>query len=56
MLNWPTFNIFAVYTGCRMAFYEWIRENVLGKNPDGSFPVWYGSFYYVTYLQFNCNN
>jgi len=29
-----------VYTGCRMTFYEFIRENLLGKNEDGSFPLW----------------
>jgi len=29
-----------VYTGCRMAFYEWIRENVLGRNLDGHFSIW----------------
>ncbi|XP_033102584.1 mitochondrial uncoupling protein 4-like isoform X2 [Anneissia japonica] len=29
-----------VYTGCRMGAYEYIRENILGKNEDGSFPVW----------------
>eukprot|EP00058_Branchiostoma_floridae_P020628 XP_002606118.1 hypothetical protein BRAFLDRAFT_125117 [Branchiostoma floridae] len=29
-----------VYSGCRMGAYEWIRDNVLGREPDGSFPVW----------------
>lgn len=29
-----------VYTGCRMGAYEQLREKVLRKNPDGSFPVW----------------
>ncbi|XP_071952972.1 mitochondrial uncoupling protein 4-like [Antedon mediterranea] len=29
-----------VYTGCRMGAYEYIRDNVLGKNEDGTFPVW----------------
>ncbi|XP_074647924.1 mitochondrial uncoupling protein 4-like [Tubulanus polymorphus] len=29
-----------VYTGCRMAFYEVLRDDILGKKPDGSFPVW----------------
>ncbi|XP_064620598.1 mitochondrial uncoupling protein 4-like isoform X2 [Lineus longissimus] len=30
----------AIYTGCRMAFYEMLRENILGKEKDGSFPLW----------------
>ncbi|XP_071483310.1 mitochondrial uncoupling protein 4-like [Diadema antillarum] len=29
-----------VYTGCRMGAYEYIRDNIFGKNPDGTFPVW----------------
>jgi len=29
-----------IYTGVRMGVYEQLRENVLGRNPDGSFPVW----------------
>ncbi|KAK3586068.1 hypothetical protein CHS0354_033189 [Potamilus streckersoni] len=29
-----------VYTGCRMSFYEAIRDKVLGKNPDGTFQMW----------------
>jgi len=29
-----------VYTGCRMMFYEYARENILGKDPDGYFPFW----------------
>ena len=29
-----------VYTGSRMSFYELLRERVLKKNPDGTFPVW----------------
>ncbi|PIK43291.1 putative mitochondrial uncoupling protein 4 isoform X2 [Apostichopus japonicus] len=29
-----------VYTGCRMGSYEYIREDLLGRNSDGTFPVW----------------
>ncbi|XP_063961532.1 mitochondrial uncoupling protein 4-like [Lytechinus pictus] len=29
-----------VYTGCRMGSYEYIRDKLFGKNPDGTFPVW----------------
>ncbi|KAG1664490.1 Mitochondrial uncoupling protein 4 [Nymphon striatum] len=29
-----------VYSGCRMVAYEQIRNNILKKNPDGSFPLW----------------
>ncbi|KAL5506582.1 hypothetical protein EMCRGX_G008260 [Ephydatia muelleri] len=29
-----------VYSGCRMSFYEVIRDHVFGKNPDGVFPLW----------------
>ena len=30
-----------IYTGCRMGFYEQLRENVFGRNPiDNSFPLW----------------
>ncbi|CAG2231167.1 SLC25A27 [Mytilus edulis] len=32
-----------VYTGCRISFYEIIREKILKKNSDGSFPVWKSS-------------
>ncbi|XP_071132309.1 mitochondrial uncoupling protein 4-like [Mytilus edulis] len=32
-----------VYTGCRMSIYEIIREKVLKRNPDGSFPIWKSS-------------
>ncbi|XP_050393042.2 mitochondrial uncoupling protein 4 [Patella vulgata] len=28
------------YSGCRMTFYELLRDNVLGKNKDGTFPLW----------------
>jgi len=35
-----------VYTGCRMGFYEWIRDNILGKNPDGTYSFWYISYLY----------
>ena len=29
-----------VYTGCRLSFYEVIRDHGFGKNPDGTFPFW----------------
>lgn len=29
-----------IYTGVRIGGYEQIREKVLGRNKDGSFPVW----------------
>ncbi|KAJ6216471.1 hypothetical protein RDWZM_007628 [Blomia tropicalis] len=29
-----------VYSGVRMTFYEYIREELLGKNADGTIPVW----------------
>ncbi|CAG2176032.1 unnamed protein product, partial [Oppiella nova] len=29
-----------VYSGVRMTLYEYIREELLGKNPDGTIPVW----------------
>jgi len=29
-----------VYSGCRMGFYEHLRDNVFKKNEDGYFPVW----------------
>ncbi|CAK8696152.1 unnamed protein product [Clavelina lepadiformis] len=29
-----------IYTGVRMIVYEQMRENVLGRNKDGSFSVW----------------
>lgn len=32
--------ILSVYTGCRMSFYELLREKVFTKNPDGTFPLW----------------
>lgn len=28
-----------VYSGVRMTFYEFIRDEVLGKNPDGTIPL-----------------
>ncbi|ESO84771.1 hypothetical protein LOTGIDRAFT_221879 [Lottia gigantea] len=28
------------YSGCRMSFYELLRDKVLGKNKDGTFPLW----------------
>ncbi|CAH1793632.1 unnamed protein product [Owenia fusiformis] len=36
----PAFCRHFVYTGCRMGFYEILREQILGKNADGTFPVW----------------
>ncbi|XP_005096635.1 mitochondrial uncoupling protein 4 [Aplysia californica] len=32
-----------VYSGCRMSFYEILRERVFKKNPDGTFPLWKAS-------------
>ena len=32
--------ILAVYSGCRMGFYEYLRDHVLKKDPDGYFPLW----------------
>ncbi|XP_067672038.1 mitochondrial uncoupling protein 4-like [Haliotis asinina] len=32
-----------VYSGCRMSFYEILRDKVLKKNPDGSMSVWKAS-------------
>ena len=29
-----------IYSGIRMALYEKIRDDIVGKNADGSFPVW----------------
>eukprot|EP00112_Aurelia_sp_Birch-Aquarium-sp1_P016134 Seg3632.1 transcript_id=Seg3632.1/GoldUCD/mRNA.D3Y31 product="Mitochondrial uncoupling protein 4" protein_id=Seg3632.1/GoldUCD/D3Y31 len=29
-----------VYSGCRMGFYEYLREHVLQKDADGYFPLW----------------
>lgn len=29
-----------VYSGCRMTFYETLRDSVLKKNADGYFPIW----------------
>ncbi|KAH9414676.1 mitochondrial uncoupling protein 4-like [Dermatophagoides pteronyssinus] len=29
-----------VYSGVRMTFYEYIREDLLGKNSDGTIPLW----------------
>jgi solute carrier family 25 uncoupling protein 27 len=31
-----------VYSGTRVVVYEAMRETVLGRNPDGSFPLWKG--------------
>lgn len=30
-----------VYSGIRIVTYEYLRQNVLKKNDDGSFPIWY---------------
>ncbi|CAL1544678.1 unnamed protein product [Lymnaea stagnalis] len=32
-----------VYSGCRMSFYEMLREKVFKRGNDGSFPVWKAS-------------
>jgi len=32
-----------VYSGCRMSFYEILREKVFKKNADGTIPVWKAS-------------
>ncbi|XP_076460113.1 mitochondrial uncoupling protein 4-like [Babylonia areolata] len=32
-----------VYSGCRMSFYEVLREKVFKKNADGTFPLWKAS-------------
>ena len=29
-----------VYSGCRMSFYEYIRENIFKRNKDGKYPLW----------------
>jgi len=29
-----------IYSGLRMLLYEHLRDDILGKNPDGSFPVY----------------
>ena len=31
----------AVYSGCRMSFYEYIRDNIFKKEPNGKFPLWW---------------
>jgi solute carrier family 25 uncoupling protein 27 len=31
-----------VYSGTRVVVYEAMREDILGRNPDGSFPLWKG--------------
>ena len=33
--------LFLVYSGCRMGFYEYLRDHVMKKNESGYFPVWY---------------
>ncbi|BFZ03256.1 hypothetical protein BsWGS_06295 [Bradybaena similaris] len=32
-----------IYTGCRISFYEALRDKVFRKNSDGTFPVWKAS-------------
>ena len=32
---------FAVYSGCRMMFYEMIRDHVFKRNSNGQYPLWY---------------
>ena len=34
----------SVYTGCRMGFYEWMRDNIFGKNDNDVYPFWYDFF------------
>lgn len=34
------FNPPLVYSGVRMTLYEYIREEMLGKNDDGTIPLW----------------
>jgi solute carrier family 25 uncoupling protein 27 len=29
-----------IYSGIRMGLYEKLRDDVLGKNPDGTFPIY----------------
>ncbi|XP_065910309.1 mitochondrial uncoupling protein 4-like [Dysidea avara] len=29
-----------VYSGCRMTFYEYIRENIFKRNKQGKYPLW----------------
>ena len=29
-----------VYSGCRMSFYEYIRENIFKRNKHGKYPLW----------------
>ena len=33
-----------VYSGCRLSVYEALRDKVLLKNPDGTFPLWKATF------------
>lgn len=30
----------AVYSGCRLSFYEYIRENIFGRDKHGRYPLW----------------
>ena len=32
---------FTVYSGCRMMFYEMIRDHVFKRNSNGQYPLWY---------------
>ena len=34
-----------VYTGSRMTAYEFLRNKVLKRNPDGKFALWWGLFF-----------
>ena len=33
--------IHAVYSGCRMMFYELIRDHILKRDINGRYPLWY---------------
>ncbi|CAH1391138.1 unnamed protein product [Nezara viridula] len=37
-----------VYSGIRIVTYEYLRQNVLKKNDDGSFPIWKSAISGVT--------
>lgn len=36
---WPYLS--SVVYSSRIVFYEFLRDDVLGKDPDGTFPLWY---------------
>lgn len=46
------FSMFLVYSGCRMGFYETLRDRVLKKSKDGYFPVWF-VLKFICFLYFN---